>query len=888
MTAARLTVQLESGLPGEIEVGGGTALFVCGTCFSPQAAIASLELVLDGAPQPVMAHSMPRLDPLNALGDPQAYHSGFWGIVRVPGDLGARAAGPLRLSLRAELRDGASAEAELGRIALRQRPEPPPVAGPPPRGGGPLVAICLATYEPPADLLARQLHSIRAQTHAGWVCLISDDCSSASGHAVIERAIAGDERFRLSRSPRRLGFYANFERALAMAPTQAAYVALSDQDDVWHPDKLESLIGAIGEAQLVYSDARVVDRAGNTLAETWWQTRANNHSDMLSLLVANSVSGAASLMRRDLLDDALPFPPGQFAHFHDHWLALVALARGEIAFVERPLFDYVQHAGAELGHEASNRLKPLGARVRERRPLRDRIRAWRLHYFLDACRLLQFAAVLQMRCGERMTRGKRHALRRLQAADRSWWPLPRLALRGLWQLARPGRTETLGAEWMVALAFAWRRLLRLTVRARPGSRWRLDAVPPPSLVQPPGRRSLTYEPARTMAEKIAPLNWQPSDQAPERVNLLIPGFDLRHFFGGYIAKLNLARRLAESGRRVRVITVDPVGALPADWRARVEGYAGLDRLFQSVEVAFGRESPGIEVSRRDRFVATTWWTAHIAAHATRLLDAERFAYLVQEYEPLTVPMGSWAALAEQSYRFAHFGLFSSQLLRDYFRIHRAGVYAEGVDAGERLSASFQNAITRVEPPAIGELAARRTRRLLVYARPEAHAARNLFELGVLALSRAVESGAFRDGWELHGIGTVEGPRRVSLADGLELSLLPRRDQAAYADTLRSHDVGLALMYTPHPSLVPLEMAAAGMLAVTNSFENKTADALGAISGNLIVAEPGVEEIAAALMQAAGAADDHRRRIEGSRVSWSRSWEEAFSDALLERVLGALG
>ena len=54
-----------------------------------------------------------------------------------------------------------------------------------------------------------------------------------------------------------------------------------------------------------------------------------------------------------------------------------------------------------------------------------------------------------------------------------------------------------------------------------------------------------------------------------------------------------------------------------------------------------------------------------------------------------------------------------------------------------------------------------------------------------------------------------------------LELLPRADQRAYAELLRDHDVGLALMYTPHPSLVPIEMASAGMLVVTNSFENKT-------------------------------------------------------------------
>ena len=81
--------------------------------------------------------------------------------------------------------------------------------------------------------------------------------------------------------------------------------------------------------------------------------------------------------------------------------------------------------------------------------------------------------------------------------------------------------------------------------------------------------------------------------------------------------------------------------------------------------------------------------------------------------------------------------------------------------------------------------------------------------------------------------------------------MPRRDQAGYAELLREHDVGLALMYTPHPSLAPIEMAAAGMLTVTNTFETKTADALAAISPNLVAVEPTLESVVAGLSEAVG-------------------------------------
>ena len=193
-------------------------------------------------------------------------------------------------------------------------------------------------------------------------------------------------------------------------------------------------------------------------------------------------------------------------------------------------------------------------------------------------------------------------------------------------------------------------------------------------------------------------------------------------------------------------------------------------MFDGLEVAFGREQAPLEVNPDDGFIATTWWTAHIARDALRALaptgarEEPRFLYLIQEYEPFTFPMGTYAALAQESYAAPHFGLFSSELLRDYFRRHRIGVFASGRD-GDALSASFENAITAVPPPTVAELAARRSRRLLFYARPEPHAARNLFELGVVALSRALARGTLPGDWELDGIGSLAPETSVPLGSG---------------------------------------------------------------------------------------------------------------------------
>jgi hypothetical protein len=419
-----------------------------------------------------------------------------------------------------------------------------------------------------------------------------------------------------------------------------------------------------------------------------------------------------------------------------------------------------------------------------------------------------------------------------------------------------------------------RRIRALASLRRAASR--LDVVP-----RVPGRISF-------LEGMIAPLDLEVLDSEPERVNLLIPRIELTHLFGGYIAKFNLARRLAERGIRTRLVCVLPSGRLPADWMRRVESYRGLSGLFGEVEVAFARDADRpLALNPHDSLLATTWWTAQAARAALQELERERFVYLIQEYEPFTYPMGTQSALARETYELPHLALFSTELLREYFRRHEIGVFARGDAEGERDSISFQNAITPLRTPSQRSLAERRSRRLLFYARRELHATRNMFELGVMALRRAVADSTLEAEWEVQGIGAVAGSPRVALGGGRVMRILPRRDQDAYARLLESHDVGLSLMYTPHPSLVPIEMASAGMLAVTNTFENKTPEALARISENLVAVEPTLEGVVDGLRRAVAEVGDVERRVRGAAVEWSADWDSALDEEVMRGVASFL-
>jgi SAM-dependent methyltransferase/glycosyltransferase involved in cell wall biosynthesis len=879
-----LIYSLDRPLPERLEVGRGTVLRVSGWCFHESAGVESVDLLVDGLATPASVFRIKRPDVhvANRSRDPHRHgvFSGFEGLVPLLPPEGRE----VSLELRVRTRGGTRMWRPLGSIRLEGPPSPPPVSL------RARVAICLATYEPPEALLVRQVESIRRQSFEDWLCIVVDDGSSASARARIARVVSGDPRFVTLFESENVGFYRNFERAMRAVPPSTELVVLSDQDDLWSEDKLASLLKALGPAaQLAYSDMRIVRTDGRVLAESYWTGRDNNHRNLPSLLLANTITGAASMFRRELLDALLPFPERIGEAYHDHWLGLNALVRGEVAYVDRPLYDYVQHGSNVLGHHvgqgALSRFRELCgeslAVVRggpERRQVLD---AWEAIFRSDVMRMVQFARAMQIRtCDEHLPRRRRRVLRRFTSLDRPGRSLPWLLARGTVRGAL-GHNDTVGAEFYVAKGLLWKALTGVRAQVFP---WRSAAavdVPEPALS---GTEHRLAEQAEAMARKIAPLRLDISASEPRRVNLLVPSVDLRHFFGGYITKFNLALKLARAGHRVRIVTVDPSPPLPDDWRRELQRYAGLEDLFAHVEIAHASDrSVALAVNPEDGVIATTWWTAHIAADAVRQLGAPPFVYLIQEYEPLTFAMGSWAALAEESYRFPHRAVFSSELLREYFRQNRLGVFA----APDGESISFQNAITDVGPVDPGPWRTRKTRRLLFYARPESHAARNMFELGMLVLNEAIRSGVFSEDWEFSGIGTTASGVELPLVEGRVLRLLPRQSQERYRDVLLDHDVGLGLMYTPHPSLVPIEMASAGMVVVTNTFANKTADALRGISPNIVAVEPTVRALVEGLRTAVRRSEDEAGRLAGAQVAWSRSWNASFGPEQMRVIEGFL-
>jgi hypothetical protein len=291
-----------------------------------------------------------------------------------------------------------------------------------------MVAVCLATHRPDPELLRRQLASLDAQTYRDIVLVREDDEAGT-------------------------GAYRAFERCLARVPADAHHVAPCDQDDVWHADKVAVLVEALERtgALLAYSDLRIVRPDGSVISDTYWTDRDNGWDDLGDLLATNVVTGAASLLRREVLDIALPFPPEVDGSHHDHWLALCALALGDLAYVGRSLVDYVQHGANLVGHaerrQRGPRPRPPATTIAER-ARRDRER--------HVVRPQVMARALLERAGERMAPAKRRAAERAARGDEAWADVARIVAGAAREQVRPRRT--LDAHRRAARGALWRRL----------------------------------------------------------------------------------------------------------------------------------------------------------------------------------------------------------------------------------------------------------------------------------------------------------------------------------------------------------------------------------------------------------------------------------------------
>lgn len=232
------------------------------------------------------------------------------------------------------------------------------------------ISVAMAAYNG-ASFIEEQLRSIWQQTFLPSEIVVVDDASQdATFDLLTTLARQSPVPMRVLGSERNQGSTRAFARAVAAS--SGSWIALADQDDVWLPHKLATLLEAAERQQwnAVFSNAQLVDeklqpKANTLLDNTRVPRKARRQLGagraLPTLLRYNVVTGATLMLHADWKQHILPIDD---AWIHDYWIALIVASTGRIGLVDEPLLLYRQHDRNQIGEKKNLKQELAAARAK--------------------------------------------------------------------------------------------------------------------------------------------------------------------------------------------------------------------------------------------------------------------------------------------------------------------------------------------------------------------------------------------------------------------------------------------------------------------------------------------------------------------------------------------
>jgi glycosyltransferase involved in cell wall biosynthesis len=219
------------------------------------------------------------------------------------------------------------------------------------------ISVALCTYNG-ARFLPAQLESILAQTRQPDEVHVFDDCSTDNSVELLVR-FAAQAAFpvQIYRNAERKGSILNFEQAIRAC--SGTLIALSDQDDIWHPERLRRSEEALQQhpgAGAVFTDGLLIDEAGEPTGKRLWERfiftpedqRRLRAGDYIPLARQRFITGATMMFRAQYLPWISPAKDGWH---HDGWASSIVASFSGLCWLTEPLVRYRVHAGQQLGIE---------------------------------------------------------------------------------------------------------------------------------------------------------------------------------------------------------------------------------------------------------------------------------------------------------------------------------------------------------------------------------------------------------------------------------------------------------------------------------------------------------------------------------------------------------
>lgn len=216
------------------------------------------------------------------------------------------------------------------------------------------IDIVMATYNG-EKYIKEQIDSIRNQTYTNWNLIIRDDGSKDNTISIIKAYQIEDKRIKLIEDDLgNLGFNKNFEYLLTLSTEE--FIMISDQDDIWIPEKIEISHKEIKEMSseepsLVFFNAQMFNEKNGDIGLHIDKFKSKNSFDIL--IGENFCQGATLIMNKKLKEKIIPFDEN---YIYDYSILLNAELYGNWKYIDRPIMKYRIHDLNQIG-------KPLDERV---------------------------------------------------------------------------------------------------------------------------------------------------------------------------------------------------------------------------------------------------------------------------------------------------------------------------------------------------------------------------------------------------------------------------------------------------------------------------------------------------------------------------------------------
>lgn len=196
------------------------------------------------------------------------------------------------------------------------------------------ISVCMATYNG-ERFIRQQIDSILNQLPDDSELIISDDDSTDNTLLIL--GTYNDKRIKILHNSNH-GVNNNFSNAILHA--KGDYIFFCDQDDIWMPNKVKTVIQALQNHVMIVHNAQLIDANGHSLGKTYYECTPTL-TGFWGNLWKSRYLGCCMAFRKSILEELMPIPSKAMGH--DYWFGLYTDATYGVYFMNDILSCYRRH-----------------------------------------------------------------------------------------------------------------------------------------------------------------------------------------------------------------------------------------------------------------------------------------------------------------------------------------------------------------------------------------------------------------------------------------------------------------------------------------------------------------------------------------------------------------